>query len=333
MEENYQAANISEPVEKSSNVKSKRGMMIFSIARVLVSGFLIYWILRNTQLSEIFEAGRKANIWLLIIAFLLHISGFVIGAYRWRLLLRTRGSDASIHFLIKSYIVGVFFNNLLPSTIGGDAYRAYDSYRIGQSRSGAVVVVFLDRFLGLLALIIFALLAILPASELTGNILMLRWWVLLGTAGMATAVLIIFMPPKWLQKVPAFLRRLPMGSKPAALLEALLSFKGKRMVLAKALFYSFLLQANVVIYYYLISQSLQLPIPFVSFFLIIPLATVIMMLPISVNGIGVRENVFIFFVAAFGVLQPQAVAFAGSASGMVVLQGVLGGILYNLRHR
>lgn len=330
MEKSYQVTEVAAPVEERPKAKSKRGL-ILSIVKVLISGALIYWILRSTDLTEIFAAARNANVWLLLIAFSLHISGFVISAYRWRLLLRTSGSDASIPFLIESYIVGVFFNNFLPSTIGGDAYRAYDSYKTGQSRSGALAVIFLDRFLGLLALMIFALLAILPASELTGNIPLLRWWVLLGTLGMITAVWFIFMPPLWLQNFPARLRGLPLGGKAAGLLEALLIFRGKQPVLAKALFYSLLLQANVVLHYYLISQALQLPIPLASFFLIIPLATVITMLPISVNGIGVRENVYIFFFAAFSVLRPEAVAFAWIAYGMVVLQGVLGGILYNLR--
>jgi hypothetical protein len=101
--------------------------------------------------------------------------------------------------------------------------------------------------------------------------------------------------------------------------------------LVKALVLSMLLQVNVIIHYYLIALALGLSLPFYSFFLIIPLATVIMMVPISVNAIGIRENVFAFFFAPFGILVPQAVAFAWLAYGMVLIQGVLGGIVYGLR--
>jgi hypothetical protein len=308
----------------------KKKKLLLTLVKIAISGGLIYWILRGTNLGEILAAVSSANVWLLVIAFSLHIAGFTLSAFRWRMLLRTRGSDASIPFLIESYIVGVFFNNFLPSTIGGDVYRAYDSWRLGQSRSGAVAVVFVDRFLGLLALMLFALLALLAANELTQNIPLLYVWILLGTAGMLAAVWLMFMPPRWLPGLIARMK-LPFGSKIRSIIEAFLAFKGERDVLFKALGISILLQANVVLHYYLIARSLNLPIPFYSFFLIIPLATVITLLPISVNGIGVRENVYVFFLAPFAVLKPEAVAFAWIGYGMVVLQGIIGGIIYGLR--
>jgi hypothetical protein len=76
---------------------------------------------------------------------------------------------------------------------------------------------------------------------------------------------------------------------------------------------------------------MELPIPLVSFFLIIPLVTLLMMLPVSINAIGIRENAFIFFFATFGIFSPEAVAFAWIAYGLVLVQGVLGGIVYALR--
>ena len=304
--------------------------LLLTLVKIAISSGLIYWILRGTHLGEIFAAVGRANGWLLVIAFSLHIVGFTLSAWRWRMLLRTRGSDASIPFLVESIIVGVFFNNFLPSTIGGDVYRAYDSWRLGQSRSGAVAVVFVDRFLGLLALMLFALLALLAANELTQNIPLLYVWVLLATAGMAAAVWLMFMPPHWLPELVAP-TRLPFGNKLRSIIEAFLAFKGEREVLFKASGISVLLQANVVLHYYLIARALDLPIPFYTFFLIIPLATVITLLPISVNGIGVRENVYVFFFAPFAILRPEAVAFAWIAYGMVVLQGILGGIIYGWR--
>lgn len=310
--------------------KPSRLKILLNVLKVLVSAGLIWWILRGTNLGEIATAVRGANVFLLLLAFSLHLIGFIISAYRWRLLLRTRGSDASIPFLLESYIVGVFFNNFLPSTIGGDVYRAYDSWRLGQSKSSALAVVFVDRFLGLLALMLFALLALLGSNELTASIPLLSVWLGLGTLGMVTFVWLIFAPPRWLPDFIAGLK-LPFGGKILTIVEAFLAFRGQRTALFKALALSILLQANVVLHYYLIATAINLPIPLLSFFLIIPLATVITMMPISVNGIGVRENAYIFFFAPFAVLRPEAVAFAWIAYGMVVVQGVIGGIIYALR--
>ena len=318
------------PAKPAATPQENLRKVIFNILKIVVSAGLIYWILQGTNLTEIWAAIQSANLQLLVLAFSLHILGYTISAYRWRLLLRSRGSDSSIMFLVESYIVGAFFNNLLPSTIGGDVYRAYDSYRLGQSKSNALAVVFVDRFLGLLALMVFALLALLSSNQLTENIPYLLLWVVLGTAGMLTFVWLIFMPPKWLPRFVANLN-IPFGNKIKSIIQAFLDFEGQRTVLLKAFVLSAMLQANVILHYYLISQALNLSIPFFSFFLIIPLATVITMLPISVNGIGVRENVFIFFFAAFAVTKPEAVAFSWLAYGVVVLQGVLGGLIYAFR--
>ncbi len=328
MEKTEAMMNTPAPAEAKSGINWRK--LIINLVKVGVSAGLIIWILRGTNLSEIFASVREASVWLLALAFSLHLIGFTISAFRWRMLLRARGTDSSILFLVESYLVGMFFNNFLPSTIGGDVYRAYDSWRLGQSKSSALAVVFVDRFLGLLALMLFALLALLGANELTASIPYLFVWIGVGTAGMLAFVWLIFMPPQWL---PGFIAnlKLPFGNKIHGIIEAFLAFKGQRAVLVKALILSALLQANVIFHYYLIARALNLPIPFFSFFLIVPLATIITLLPISVNGIGIRENVYFFFFAAFAVAKPEAVAFAWIAYGMVVLQGVLGGILYAFR--
>jgi glycosyltransferase 2 family protein len=309
--------------------ESKPGKLILALLKMGISASLIAWVLQGTPLPEIVAALREADSRLLLLAFSLHLLGLVLSAYRWRLLLRARGSDSSILFLVESTIVGMFFNNLLPSTIGGDVYRSYDSWRLGQSKSSAVAIVFVDRFLGLLVLMLLALLALLNANELTAAIPHLFVWLGLGTLGMIAFLWLIFAPPRWLADVAARLN-LPFGAKIRQIIAAFLAFQGHRHVLGRALVLSALLQVNVIIHYYLIARSLSLPVPFLGFFLIVPLATVLTMLPISVNGIGVRENVYIFFFAAFAVSAPEAVAFAWIAYGLVVLQGLFGGMLYAL---
>jgi len=137
------------------------------------------------------------------------------------------------------------------------------------------------------------------------------------------------------QLLPSILNKLPMPGKMReklqAILRAFLAFQGKTGVLIRALMWSVLLQANVVLHYYLISEALGLGIPPISFFLIVPLATFVMMLPISINGIGVRESTFVFFFGAFAVSSAAAIAFSWIVYGMVVIQGLLGGIVYTLR--
>ncbi|MFQ3567074.1 MAG: lysylphosphatidylglycerol synthase transmembrane domain-containing protein [Aggregatilineales bacterium] len=296
----------------------------------MISAGLIYLILRDTNLEEVFNAITSANLLLVGLAVLSNVVGLLISAFRWQILMRAQSVEATIPFLLKSYLVSGFFNNFLPSTMGGDAVRAYDSWRLGQTKSGAVAVVFVDRFLGLLVLMAFALVAALVTPQIVDEAHNLHLWVGLGAVGAITAMGIMFVPS---QALPNFIERLPLPFKTTILkiVSAFLAFQGKTSVLLKALALSVLLQANVVLHYFLVAEALNLGVPFLNFFLIIPLASFIMMLPISINAIGVREGVFAFFFAPFGVLRAEAVAFAWIVYGIIALQGVVGGVLYALR--
>lgn len=318
------------PAPAAAPTNKRTRQVLMTALKFAISAVLIYIILRGTSVSEVLTAMASANLFLLFLAAASHIIGFTLSAYRWRLLLRSQGADSSIMYLIQSYVISVFFNNFLPSTIGGDGVRAYDSWRLGQSKSGAVAVVFVDRFLGLLVLMLFAMVAALFSPEIMSSDPSLYAWVIVGTLGCLTLTAIIFVPSEYL---PRLVTRLPIPFKEKLLkiLRSFLAFQGKTSVLIRALWLSTMLQANVVIHYFLISEALGLNIPFMSFFLIVPLATFIMMLPISINAIGVREGTFAFFFAAFGVLRPEAIAFSWIVYGMIVVQGLIGGVLYALR--
>ncbi len=313
--------------------KSKSHKILFTI-KILVSAVLIYWILSGTNFKEVLKSIRNTNFLLLSFAFSLHFIGFFLSATRWKLLLRAQGTEAKTSYLIGSSIVSKFFNNLLPSTIGGDAMRAYDSYRIGKSKSGAVVVIFVDRFLGLFMLLFFALVAFFIVEEVVSGGIHLFLWIMAGLLLFICIGWFIFSPPKKLTESVNNMN-IPFSSKFQRIVkkmrEAFWAFRGKKKVLLKALGLSLLLHANVIIYYFLISSALNLSIPFYNFFLIIPLSLFIMMLPITINGIGLRENTFYFFFSTFAITRAEAIAFAWVEYGIIIILGILGGIVYVLR--
>jgi len=315
-------------------VVSHKKRLIPTALKFLISSALIWWIIRGTDLSEIFNAVEFANKKLLLLAFSLHFIGYYIAAHRWRVLLKVQDIDTSIPFLIKSYMVAIFFNNFLPSTIGGDAVRAYDSWRVGESKVGAVALIVVDRLLGVLALMLFAAGALVISKDLTKNLPFLYLWVPLGVLGVLVLTWMIFLPSKHVSRQIKKIR-LPFLAKLSRILEKFISaftaFDGCRNALVKGLGLSMILQLNVILHYYLIGMALHFPVALHNFFLIIPLAIFIMMIPVSVNAIGIRENLFVLFFATLGVSKPEALAFAWLAYGMVLLQGLVGGLVYALR--
>lgn len=299
--------------------------------RVAVSAVLMGWILRHAPLREVLEALRSADLRLVLLALALNPVGYWASVSRWRLLLRSQGGDASFGFLLRSFLVGVFFNNLLPSTIGGDAVRAMDTARSGAGRAAAVAIVFVDRFLGLLALMLFALAGILVSGRLTERVPALYAWVIGGAAALALVASLLFLPSaRAAVLLERLARRLPgrWHGLAARASTAFLAFQGRGSVLARALGWSFVLQICVVLNGWLLAKALHVPISLPYFFLIVPLAVFVMMVPVSINAIGVREGVLAFFFAAFGVASATAVAVAWLDYGLILLQALVGGAVY-----
>ena len=229
----------------------------------------------------------------------------------------------------------MFFNQFLPSTVGGDTVRAYDSYRLGKNKANAVSVIIVDRFLGLLILLLFASVAIFYLTDLSVKISFIYLWIAGAIVIASLTILIIFFPSKkilhWLDNI-----QVPVINKFTkifrSIVDSFLQFKKHKKALFKALLISLLLQTNVIIYYFLISHSLVFGIELTYFFLIIPLSIFIMMLPISINGIGLRENVFFLFLSNFAIGSSEAVAFAWIEFSFVIILGLIGGIVYSLRN-
>jgi uncharacterized membrane protein YbhN (UPF0104 family) len=295
-----------------------------TILRLAVSAALIAWVLHRAPLGEVQEAFRSADLRLVLLALALNPLGYWASVSRWRLLIRSQGGDASFGFLVRSFLVGVFFNNLLPSTIGGDAVRAFDTARSGVGRAAAVAIVVVDRFVGLLALLLFAAAGLLFSGHLTDRVPALYGWVAGGAVVLGVVAAVLFLPSRLGGLLPGKWKHLA---------DAVFAFQGKGFVLAKAFAYSLVLQTLVVLNGWLLAKALHVPIPLPYFFLIVPLAVFVMMIPVSINAIGVRENVWAFFFAAFGVAASKAVALAWLDYGLVLLQAIVGGAVYLLRSK
>ena len=163
-------------------------LRLLTATKVVVSAGLLYWVLSRSNLGEVLAAAGSAHVGLLLFAYSLHLVGLYLSATRWKGLLRAQSIEASTVFLMKSFLVGSFFNQFLPSTVGGDASRAYDSYRLGNKKASAMTSVVVDRLLGLLALMTFAVMALPFSHQITNRIPLLPLWVGVGAAGIGMTV-------------------------------------------------------------------------------------------------------------------------------------------------
>lgn len=317
----------------SSPPKTKR-----ILVRAIVSCLLLVYLLRNTQLDNIWLSVKTASPLWLFLAFFLHIVGLAITAWRWQMLLDARGSRISVWYLLRSVLIGVFFNSFLPSTVGGDVYRAFDTVKYVGSKTEAMTIVVVERLTGIFALGLFAVAALFLGFSHFGNISIV--WLALGGLGVLFLLFLAAMNHRVARTAKALFEHPEMlkiaffqkvRAKLQQIYTALLVYKHNRPVMLVAFFLAMLLQLNVILHYYCIAYALRLSVPFTYFFLVIPVVTIILMLPIFINGIGGREALFVAFFGQFGVESSTAIAFTWIAFGLVLLYGVFGGLLYALR--
>ena len=303
-----------------------------TIIKWSVSIGLIYYILQGTDFSLVASTLKKANISMLFIALLLCFVGYFISSTRWKTIMSLTGHTPNVFYLVKSFMVAMFFNNILPSTIGGDISRMVDTWKVSGDKAKAFAIVFLDRFFGVYALFIFSCIGYLTFHDQLGlgSIMPI---ILLGIISATAFLLFLIFQPITVEKLSNLLSFIPQKWKDASynIITTFYQVASHKPTLLKALGLSFLLQSNVVLHFYFIAMAIGINIDFFALFMIIPVALIIMMIPISVNGIGIRETIFVFLLGIFNVPKELAISFAFIAFCMIIIQGLLGGIVYLLR--
>jgi uncharacterized protein (TIRG00374 family) len=304
------------------------------LAKICLSAGLIYWLLRGADLETIWEIVRTANPGILLLAFLMFYIGFSLMAFRWQILLRVEQINARFLYLLKSVNIAVLFNNLLPSTIGGDAYRMYDVWRLGGTKTKSVAVILIDRFLGMFALVTYGVIAATVNPEVSDAIPGLFFYLLAILAAMLLFIWMVFGSGagilEWFLAIETRLLSIPQKIV-RKISEALALYRGRGDVLVKALLISYGIQLNVIIHFILVGLALGIDIPPSAMFIVIPLTTLIMLMPVSINGIGVREAALAFFFSLYGIGTESAIAFAWVWLAMLLAQGMVGGIVFMLK--
>ncbi|MDZ7836893.1 MAG: lysylphosphatidylglycerol synthase transmembrane domain-containing protein [Actinomycetota bacterium] len=281
--------------------------------RVVISAFLItFLIVRNWDNFRMMANHLESiNITLMALATFLYFLGIAGMVFRWGILLRAQQIIIHRGFLLQSVMIGFFYNNILPTSVGGDAYRVYDIYknkRIPVDRTVSTVV--LERSMGTITGAIFLVFSfffgmydIISFNMLLSLIIVLALLILL----MAVLIKPYFFKVDRLFEKFALLRKI--RPKVKSFREILLSYKDKKVYLGVCFIYSAIIQMLIILSYWLMSESLTLDIGLSSFYLLSPLPLSVASIPITIGGIGLRENALAFLVATLGPVKARLRCF------------------------
>ena len=313
----------------------KNKKAIFLVIRIAISASLIAYLIKTQikSFSDIVEILKSSDKVLLLLSLSTHALGTYITAVRWKALLKTQKVKLGTATLSVTVLIGSFFNNFLPTSIGGDVFRTYDASKKGKiplSTSASIILV--ERFSGVVSAATYAIIALFLGFTAIGHRSVIIPIVIFFVVSVILAFLIINPSLFGLGKISGrfrFTRKLT--EKLFNFYNTLASFKKYKLVLVEVLIFSFLLQFTVILNYYLAARALGINLNLTAFIFIVPVVATIAMIPISVGGIGLRENSLAFIMVAMGVNNEKAALCSLLILFMLIIMGIIGGIIYIVR--
>ena len=252
----------------------------------------------------------------------------VSSAMRWKYYADRLCKPRSLGQLTGFYFIGMYFNLMLPTSVGGDVVRAW--YLDGRSgrRLSAFASVLLDRLNGLLMLVALAAVAVTLSPLPLPAWIVASVWGALACSLLGFAGLLLFAwraPAAYLQGEPDDAEK--AGARTSNPRAALRLFCQPR-VLAATLLLSLCVQAANVLIVWLIGQALHVSVPSAYYWVMVPMVTLLTLLPISINGMGVREEATALFLAPLGIAESAAVTLSVLWFAVSASVSLLGGAVY-----
>ena len=282
---------------------------------------------------------RHASIGWMLTALVLFAVNTLASTWRWHLLLEAQGVHIGRRQLFGSFLIATFFNNFLPSNIGGDVVRIRDTAGPARSKTLATTVVLVDRVLGLMGLVLVAAVGSTMASSAgTAHPASPIWPIWLWGSLFAGAVVIApaVMAPagvgRLLRPLKVFHPEWVEG-RIETLIMALGRFRTRPGALAATFVGAVFVQGLMVIYYLAIVYALGIPISLWDLAVIVPISFVVQMLPVSVNGFGIREATFSLYFRRLGLPIQSAVLLPLVATVLTMLFSLTGAAVYASRSR
>jgi uncharacterized protein (TIRG00374 family) len=310
--------------QPSSGPPSRAGRhtLLWTI-KILVSGGLLAVLLSRVDLGRLWDLSRTASIAWLLAALATYFIGIVVSVWRWGILLDAQHVPIRFAARLRSFLVATFFNNFLPSNIGGDVIRIRDTAGPAGSKTLATTVVLVDRGLGLLGLVFVAASGATLAARMSAAIGPmapgLLWGVLAAAIALAAPVVLL---PHGLGKLLRPLRAIHqewVEERIERLTSALARFRDAPRALGACFAGAILVQAIIVGFYWAIARALGLHVPLAHLAIVVPMSLVVQMLPMSVNGFGVREATFGFYFTRLGQPLESALALSFIGAALIML--------------
>lgn len=316
-------------VKELGGAGNRRRHRILSLVKMLIAAVLmalaLWFALRNETLQAQAANWASLDVGHMALACAVIALGQGVAAVRWVVLLRRWDVPLTLSQAFRLNMVGLFLNLVFPTSVGGDVVRAFFLARHSQKTPEAVTSVFVTRFLGLVVLlllglfsgivfawsvlphwILFALAAVILASMICGVLALRSAWLVRWSEGPDAGLV------GKLRHVVAILR----------------SLGGDHWLLFQILFLSLVIQLLAIHGYYEAARAINVRTSYLNFLVFMPIVTFVTMVPISIFGLGIRENAFIYLFQFVGITQGLSWSMSATWTLAYVLVSLVGFALF-----
>ena len=297
-------------------------------AKVLFSLSLLAFLFTRVPVASVVSTLRSADLSLLALAFGVLFVSNVLGAWQWLHLLEAVGIRIPFLKVLAYYHVGLFFNNFLPANIGGDIARVLQASRYSETRAAVVSTVVLDRIIGTVALAGLAVVTTVPAIDRFH--LGILYLALVGFLAVSVGLLWGVLHPRVLPAIERVLSRIGLRFLDPhldGLARRFATYRSRGRLFAGLIALATVIQVLRVAVHVCVARALGIGLAAPYFFLFVPLLAVIVSLPISLNGIGVREGAGMVLFSLVGVDRSRGFSLQFTTYLVAVAVSLLGALV------
>lgn len=303
-----------------------------TLLKLVISLGLIAFVLTRVHLPVLTAHLLAANLWWVGLAMVIFWLAMTINAIKWWVLLRSQAIAVPFRALLNYTFVGFFFNNVLPANIGGDLMRGYGLARPTERPAAAAASVVLDRLIGLAAYMSVAAAAALITVYVTGRseLRLLAWVAVAGVSVLAlmTGVLLSRRLRRLIDRLFANTPLRPLARMWSSLSLAFESYRFQYRALALAFGIGLLGILSTTAVNYALTLSLGGGIPFLHVLLFTPLIALVLIIPVSIGGLGLNQVAYPYFYGLVGVSSEMAVSLSLLIQAVQIVCSLPGGVLW-----
>lgn len=314
-----------------------RKQLYFNILKVAAGAVLIVLLIRMAPLGDVFRTIKNVNVYYLLLAIALYLLGLLVSPVRWSRLLAAKGIHVPVKNLASYFFIGYFFNNFLPTIVGGDLVRARYVGIESKRRPEAFGATIVDRAIGFLALTAIASTATvfvlsLGFEEMEGNtsLIFLAVAFILGL----TALAFLFFKRSVYTKLSGWIGRiqvLQLGRRLFELYAAIYAYRNHKLTCLVAFLLSVVLQSALIMANYCLGLAVGIKASVAYYFLFIPIIAFASMVPLTPNAWGIREYSYGILFRLVKASNFHAVSLAVLNVFLVLLASLVGGVIFVLR--